>query len=166
MNKPSRRAVVRTGVWAVPAVATVAAAPAFAGSPGTPVTIESAGAGCKLPGKSYHNGKYWWGYRIYLTFDNSSSTDQVVVITGFNITGKTTTDLNPTVVTVPPGQSSRVFIVQSTDSSMRSATLNVTYTVDNEKGSAAVAIGCFKPCDCAKGQDPGDPNSGCTAPAC
>ena len=32
MNKPSRRAVVRTGVWAVPVVATAAAAPAFAGT--------------------------------------------------------------------------------------------------------------------------------------
>ena len=53
MNKPSRRAVVRTGVWAVPVVATAAAAPAFAGT-GTPppVIIVGVGAGCKLPGNS------------------------------------------------------------------------------------------------------------------
>ena len=51
MNKPSRRAVVRTGVWAVPVVATASMAPAFAGS-GTPppVTIDGVGAACKLPG--------------------------------------------------------------------------------------------------------------------
>ena len=32
MNKPSRRAVVRTGVWAVPVAAPAGAAPAFAGT--------------------------------------------------------------------------------------------------------------------------------------
>ena len=75
MNKPSRRAVVRTGVWAVPVVATAAAAPAFAGT-GTPppVTIGAVGRGCKLPGNSTDVYK---GYRMVLTFDNTSGTAQV-----------------------------------------------------------------------------------------
>jgi hypothetical protein len=53
MNKPSRRAVVRTGVWAVPVVGTAAAAPAFARTGEVPpVSIDGIGQGGTFPGKS------------------------------------------------------------------------------------------------------------------
>lgn len=51
-NKPSRRAVVRTGVWSVPAVAIATAAPAAANHSG-PVTIPlSSAIYWKCPGKA------------------------------------------------------------------------------------------------------------------
>jgi|tagenome__1003787_1003787.scaffolds.fasta_scaffold19166418_2 hypothetical protein len=50
MTRPSRRAVVRTGVWAVPVVATRAAAPAFAGRGAPrPLTVDRGSAACRLP---------------------------------------------------------------------------------------------------------------------
>ena len=159
MNKPSRRAVVRTGVWAVPVVATAAAAPAFAGT-GTPppVTIGAVGAACKLPGNSTDVYK---GYRMVLTFDNTSGTAQVITITDFKITGAVVTDFTPTTFTVPPGPSTQLFIITSTTSSQRSAV--VSYAVGGVPADPApVTFPKFDPCKCIpKDADPSDPNSNC-----
>src|SRR3954454_5773668 len=80
MNKPSRRAVVRTGVWAVPVVATAAAAPAFAGTDTPPpVVILGTGSGCKVSGGSGQGDPK--EYNMVITFDNTSQTNQDVTIT-------------------------------------------------------------------------------------
>jgi hypothetical protein len=159
MNKPSRRAVVRTGVWAVPAVAVAASAPAFAGT-GTPppVTIEGVGAACKLPGNSTDVYK---GYRMVLTFHNTSGTAQPIIVMGFTISGATTTDFSPTSFTVPVADSTKLFIVQSTTSSQRYA--SVTYQVDGQTVTTTVDFGSFAPCKCdPKDADPWDPASNCS----
>lgn len=159
MNKPSRRAVVRTGVWAVPVVATAAAAPAFAGT-GTPppVTIDGVGAACKLPGNSTDVRQ---GYRMVLTFHNTSGAALPVTITSFSISGAPTTDVTPKSLTVPNGDSTRVFIVQSSTSSQRAAT--VSYLVAGQSVSTVVDFGSFEPCKCTpKDADPRDPNSDCS----
>jgi hypothetical protein len=158
MKKPSRRAVVRTGVWAVPVVATAAAAPAFAGTNAPPpVTVDAVGAACKLPGSSTDVRK---GYRMVLTFHNTSGSPQAVVVTSFTISGAPTTDVTPKSFTVPNGISSRVFIVQSSTSSQRSAT--VSYLVNGQSRSTVVDFGSFNPCKCdPKDADPSDPNSDC-----
>jgi len=159
MNKPSRRAVVRTGVWAVPVVATAAAAPAFAGTGAPPpVTIDCVGAACKLPGNSTDVLK---GYRMVLTFLNTSASPEPVTITSFTISGAPTTDITPKSFTVPHGTSTRVFIVKSTTSAQRSAT--VSYLSAGQSKSVVVDFGSFDPCKCTpKGADPSDPNSNCS----
>jgi hypothetical protein len=159
MKKPSRRAVVRTGVWAVPVVATAAAAPAFAGtSTPCPVTVDAVGAACKLPGSSTDVRK---GYRMLLTFHNSSQSAQAITVTSFTISGAPTTQFTPKSFMVPPGTSTKVFIVQSTTSSQRAAT--VSYVVASQSTSVVVDFGSFNPCKCTpKGADPTDPNSDCS----
>jgi hypothetical protein len=160
MNKPSRRAVVRTGVWAVPAVATVAAAPAFAGS-GT-VTIDSTGAACKIPGESSHDETTYKGYRMVLTFHNPSGSAQNITITDFQITGATVSAFTPTAFAVPTGDSTKLFIVTSTTSSQRTAT--VTYAVDGVvQPPVVISFDSFNPCKCdPKDADPSDPASNCS----
>ena len=159
MQKPSRRAVVRTGVWAVPVVAAAAAAPAFAGtSTKPPVTVDGVGSGCKLPGESTDVIK---GYRMVLTFHNTSQSAQAVTVTSFSISGAPTTDFTPKSFMVPAGTSSKVFIVQSTTSSQRAAT--VSYLVAGQSSSVVVDFGSFNPCKCTpKDADPSDPNSDCS----
>jgi hypothetical protein len=87
MNKPSRRAVVRTGVWAVPAVATVAAAPAFASESNQPppITISSTGDVCKLPG----DGQHTKDYRFTLYFTNTTNTELCFVLGSFQFKDQT-----------------------------------------------------------------------------
>jgi hypothetical protein len=159
MKKPSRRAVVRTGVWAVPVVATAAAAPAFAGT-GTqpPVRVDAVGQGCKLPGNSTDVRN---GYRMVLTFDNTSGSMQPITVISLTISGAPTTDVTPKSFTVPAGTSTRTFIVQSTTSSQRTAT--ITYLVAGQARSTVVTFGSFEPCKCdPKDADPSDPNSDCS----
>jgi hypothetical protein len=164
MNKPSRRAVVRTGVWAVPVVATASMAPAFAGS-GTPppVTIDSTGTACKFPGRSTDVP---YGYRMTVTFENNSGVDQPIEIKSFDISGKTTTDINPTLFTVPGVQGQTVptpktFIVASSNSAQRYAT--ITYVVAGQVVVQVVDFGSFPPCKCdPKDADASDPNSNCS----
>jgi hypothetical protein len=159
MNKPSRRAAVRTGVWAVPVVATAAAAPAFAGTGDPPpVTIDGVGQACKLPGQSTD---VHYGYRMVLTFHNVSGSAQVVTIAKFESSGAKTTDITPTQFSVPKGDSTRVFIVQSSNSAQRNAT--VTYVVDGQTVSTVVAFDSFGPCKCEpKDADPTDPDCNCS----
>lgn len=159
MNKPSRRAVVRTGVWAVPAVAVAASAPAFAGTgEPPPVTIDGIGAACKLPGNSTDVYK---GYRMVLTFHNTTADAQPLTVLDFTISGAATTDFTPKSFTVPSGDSTKLFIVQSTTSSQRYAT--VTYLVDGQTISTVVDFQSFNPCKCdPKDADPWLPTSNCS----
>jgi hypothetical protein len=160
MNKPSRRAVVRTGVWAVPVVATAAAAPAFAGTgePPPPVTIDGIGQGCKFPGQST---EVPFGYRMTLTFHNTSGVSQPIVIVSFVISGKAATEVDPTSFTVPADDSTKTFVVQSTTSSQRFAT--VIYEVAGQTETTVVDFGSFPPCKCTpKGADVTDPNTNCS----
>lgn len=159
MNKPSRRAVVRTGVWAVPVVATAAAAPAFAGTGDPPVTIDGVGAACKLPGNSTDVYK---GYRMVLTFHNTSGSSQNITILDFKITGAAVSDFTPKTFMVPNGDTTKLFIVTSTTSSQRQAT--VTYAVDGvQQPPAVIGFPTFDPCKCTpKDADPSDPTSNCS----
>ena len=159
MNKPSRRAVVRTGVWAVPVVATAAAAPAFAGTgEPSPVTIDGVGQGCKFPGRSTDVA---YGYRMTLTLHNTSGTSQPVTVVAFTISGKPTTDVKPSSFSVPDGDSTKTFIVQSTTSSERFAT--VTYIVDGQTVTTSVDFDKFNPCKCDPNDaDASNPNSNCS----
>jgi hypothetical protein len=163
MNKPSRRAVVRTGVWAVPVVATAAAAPAFAGT-GTPppVTIDSVGAACKLPGHSTHDGATWYGYRMVVTFENNTASTQDATLLDFSINHKPTEGF-PTgsVLALAPGATPELFIVTSTESSQRTAT--ITYSVNGQTYTQTVTFPSFNPCKCdPKDADPSDPASNCS----
>jgi hypothetical protein len=160
MNKPSRRAVVRTGVWAVPVIATAAAAPAFAGSGSTPpVTIDSSGSGCKLPGKSTDTS---FGYRMVVTFNNTTGKTQNVTLLDLQMDGKPTQGFPVgRVLTLAPGRTPELFIVTSTSSSQAAAT--ITYSVNTQTSTMGVAFSRFNPCKCDPPQaDPTNPAANCS----
>ena len=131
MNKPSRRAVVRTGVWAVPVVATAASAPAFAGTEGPPpVTISATGAVCKDPGE----GQNTKDYEFTLFFTNTLGTAQTVHFASFVFKGKDNVPLDD--VEVPAGATNWAYVVKlfkfSNSSSNNVAV--VDYTVEATGG--------------------------------
>jgi hypothetical protein len=159
MNKPSRRSVVRTGVWAVPAVAVATSAPAFAGSTDNCTTdgkvcVEGTGTGCKLPGHSTHDGQTFYGYRMVVTFDNNTNADIDITLDDFTISGKSTQGFpTGTVLTLSPGGNPTLFIVTSSASSQRSAT--IFYTYNAVQFTATVSFDTFNPCKCdPKDADP------------
>jgi hypothetical protein len=102
-----------------------------------------------------------FGYRMTLTFHNISGGSQPITIVNFEISGKTTTDVDPRNFTVANGDSTKTFIVQSTTSSQRYAT--VTYIVDGQTVSTVVDFGSFAPCKCdPKDADASDLDSNCS----
>ena len=124
MNKPSRRAVVRTGVWAVPVVATAAVAPAFATVSCTDcVTITGFAGGCKMPGNP--RGK---SYAITLNVTNPGA-PQTMSIDGITVTGAPLVQECPTSFSVPSGNSQIViFVSDITNSQQKAATVTINYT--------------------------------------
>jgi hypothetical protein len=168
MNKPSRRAVVRTGVWAVPVVATATAAPSFAGTGGGGCTangdvcVSGVGTGCKLPGHSTHDGDTWYGYRMVVTFTNNTTTSAPVTLVDFSISGKPTQGFPVnSVLSLNPGANPQLFIVTSSASSQREAT--ITYQYQGVTYQQTVSFATFNPCQCdPKDADPSDPASNCS----
>jgi hypothetical protein len=123
MNKPSRRAVVRTGVWAVPVVATAAVAPAFAAASCSDcVTITGFAGGCKMPGKK--RGK---SYAITLNVTNPGP-PQTMTIAGIVVTGAPLVQECPESFLVPSGKSQiTIFVSDITNSQQKAATVTITY---------------------------------------
>lgn len=141
MNKPSRRAVVRTGVWSVPVVATAAAAPAFATVSNTEcVTITGCASGCKMPGKP--RGK---SYAITLHVMNSGQ-PQVLTIDHITVTGAPLVQACPTTFSVPKGPSRvTVFVSDLKNSQQKHATVSITYTSGGTTKQFAFPIDGFHP---------------------
>lgn len=172
MNKPSRRAVVRTGVWAVPAVTVAAAAPAFAtvsgGGCAGEVCLSGEGSSCKLPGHSTHDNTTWYGYRMKLTFFNDSGADQQVEVTSVDFSHGTQTVVSyggpytvpATCTTASGGCSDFILIVQSTNSAQHSA--DICFTAQGQSACVTVHFPTFNPCKCDKGADPTDPTANCS----
>src|SRR3954452_18371911 len=127
MNKPSRRAVVRTGVWAVPVVATVAAAPAFAATSGNPppVTIDAVGSVCKDPGE----GQNTKDYEFTLTFTNTTASSQTVLISNFNFKDRDNVP-DPASVVVPANTTmNQTFKLTNFDDSSSNPVATIMYSV-------------------------------------
>jgi hypothetical protein len=144
MNKPSRRAVVRTGVWAVPAVATVAAAPAFAATSGPPpVTIGAVGSVCKDPGE----GQNTKDYEFTLTFTNTTASSQTVLISNFNFKDRDNTPV-PASVIVPANTSmNQTFKLTNFDDSSSNPLATISYSVSGAAFTASVTFATpIKPC--------------------
>jgi hypothetical protein len=141
MNKPSRRAVVRTGVWAVPVVATAAAAPAFATVSCTDcVTITGFAGGCKLPGNP--RGK---SYAITLNVTNPGPA-QTMCIDGIVVTGAPLVQECPTCFDVPSGDSQIVIYVSDiTNSQQKAATVTINYTSHGSTQQFSFDINGFHP---------------------
>jgi hypothetical protein len=156
MNKPSRRAVVRTGVWAVPAVASVAVAPAFATSCTDCVTITGLVAGCKLPGNP--RGK---SYAIVLAVSNPSTTSTVNIDSiDIQVTGTPlqTATYCPDTFVVPPGDSQIiVYVSDLSNSQQKDANITVNYhSGANPEQSFPFTVNGFHPFNdnCPKDFDP------------
>lgn len=160
MNKPSRRAVVRTGVWAVPVVATASAVPAFAGS-GQTITITGVAASCKMPGEK--RGK---SYAVILNVTNAGTVAADLTITEIDVTitkGQQTTTVGfcpATFEDVPPGNSTiTVFLTDTITSQNKAATVDVFYTspVDSGTQTLEFLIDDFHPfgeAECSKDLEP------------
>jgi hypothetical protein len=141
MNKPSRRAVVRTGVWAVPVVAVAAAAPALATSGPPPVTITGLAGGCKLPGNP--RGK---SYAITLNITNSSSTPQAFSIDGVTVTGTPVGSACPNTFSVPSGNSQVTFYISDLQNSQqKDATVTISYESNGTPETFSFQINGFHP---------------------
>ncbi len=144
MNKPSRRAVVRTGVWAVPAVATVAAAPAFAATSGPPpVTIGAVGTVCKDPG----SGQNTKDYEFTVAFANTTASSQTVLINKINFKGKDNTPA-PASVVVPANSSlNQAFKLFKFSNSSSNPVATFYYSVSGTSCTATVTFGTpIHPC--------------------
>jgi hypothetical protein len=156
MNKPSRRAVVRTGVWAVPVVATASMAPAFAGSGTPPIEITGVAASCKMPGEQ--RGK---SYAIILNVTNSSTTDTLAItdIT-IKVTGAPVTSVAycPSTFSIPPGDSKiTVFVSDGINSQQKAADITIFYTSPQDQGTQTFTfhVDAFHPFgDCPKILEP------------
>jgi len=133
MNKPSRRAVVRTGVWAVPVVATASMAAAFAGPGVPPIEITGVVASCKLPvevrGKSY---------ALIFSVHNSSTTDALSITEiDITVTGAPVKQVAycPSTVTIPPGDSTlTVFVTDGINGQQKAADITIFYTSPLDSG--------------------------------
>jgi hypothetical protein len=138
MNKPSRRAVVRTGVWAVPVVATVAAAPAFAATSGNPppVTIDAVGSVCKDPGE----GQNTKDYEFTLTFTNTTASSQTVLISNFNFKDRDNVP-DPASVVVPANTTmNQTFKLTNFDDSSSNPVATIMYSVSGSSFTASVTF--------------------------
>jgi len=139
MNKPSRRAVVRTGVWAVPVVATASMAPAFAGSGTPPIEITGVAAACKMPGEQ--RGK---SYAIILNVHNSSTSDTLSITeVDIKVTGAPVTTIGycPSTFTIPPGDSQiTVFVTDGINSQQKAADITFFYTSPLDQGVQSFAF--------------------------
>jgi hypothetical protein len=153
MNKPSRRAVVRTGVWAVPVVATASMAPAFAGSGSPPIEITGVAAACKMPGVV--RGK---DYAIILNVHNSSTADTLTIdkIQVTIVKGQQTSTVGycPSTFAVPPGDSQiTVFVTDGITSQNKAADITVFYESPQDQGQQQFTfhVESFHPFgDCSK----------------
>lgn len=122
-NKPSRRAVVRTGVWAVPAVAMAASAPAFAGTGGGNTVVTAVAQKC--PGQSSQDDSTFWTTIVTLTF-----TDPVHSLVVAEATLNDNTWDNPPVMVSCDNNKVRYVVLQHDDSEHGGGT--VTYLVNNQ----------------------------------
>jgi hypothetical protein len=144
MNKPSRRAVVRTGVWAVPVVATAAAAPSFAGTDTPPpVTIGAVGLVCKDPGE----GQNTKDYEFTITFTNTTGSSQTALISNFSFKDRDNTPV-PASVTIPANSSlNQTFILTNFDDSSSNPLAVISYSVSGSSFTASVTFDTpIKPC--------------------
>jgi hypothetical protein len=156
MNKPSRRAVVRTGVWAVPVVATAAAAPSFAGTGTPPIEITGVAASCKLPGVV--RGK---SYALILNVTNSSTTDTLTITEiDIKVTGApvTTVAYCPSTFEIPPNISTlTVYVSDGINSQQKAADITIFYTSPQDTGTQSFTfhVDGFHPFgDCPKDLNP------------
>jgi hypothetical protein len=148
-------------------VATAAAAPSFAAASDGggctndgKVCVQGTGSGCKLPG---HSTDIFYGYRMVVTFTNNTTTDPLdVTLVSLEISGKPTTGFpTGTTLHLHPGDNPEIFIVQSSSSSQRTAT--ITYEYLDTFYTATVVFPNFAPCKCdPKDADPSDINSNCS----
>lgn len=136
----TRRTVATGAVWAVPAIAVGAAAPAMASSPPPPPVVTFTGAGCKLPGKSTD---YPWGYR--LTFTVTATAVDVITFLTVTAPGGAGELIAPTeAVALLPGDNEVEVTIGASNSANGTAT--ITWSSSGGAGVATAEITGFRPC--------------------
>ncbi len=135
----TRRTVVRSAAWTVPAVAIVAAAPAYATSEGGgPIPSTGTVGVCKFPGQSTDRP---WGYKITVPLKPGADASSIVI---------TSVTLNGTTMVVDGTQvvgNSLVVYVGSTNSADASGTVYLTYTAAGVTYDATFTYNGTPPCD-------------------
>lgn len=131
----SRRTLMKGAAWAVPAIALVSAAPAFAASGGGSLSL--SGGACKLPGNS--NAAYKDGYVFKLSAENTTKAEITVTVTsvtlgGVRLSSPVVLNLDPcdnlgTSFQVPANSSLPELAIIATNSNSANDTLVVSYTI-------------------------------------
>ena len=116
----------------------------------------------EIQGLRLGDGETFYGYRMVVTFENNTASTQTVTLLDFKISGKATQGFpKGSVLTLAPGPTPELFIVTSSASSQRTAT--ITYSVNQQTYTATVTFPDFNPCKCdPKDADPKDPASNCS----
>ena len=154
MSTPTRRTVVRTGAWAIPAVTTLAAAPAFAHYSGQQcVTVTAVGAACKKKTRedrtsaargSTTDGGSSSSNQYVVTLSFSACAAKCVTIVGWTMTSTAASSVSPRTVNLPSGTSTQTFTV--TESGTPGTTLTVSYSVDGHTYTSSVDLGTVGTC--------------------
>jgi len=81
----SRRTVVKGAAWAVPAITVASVVPAYAQSR-PPVFIDfDNSTACKIPGSSFSELCYDWGYVLWAVFENTTASSVTVKVNGISV---------------------------------------------------------------------------------
>lgn len=143
-----RRTLVAGTAWAIPAVAVVGAAPAFAASPvcvgGVCISVQEA---CKHPGEGQHDKEYHFTFK----FCNNGSQTLVLAVTAMSLLPKSGA---APVFTVPAGTGAELapggcftFTLHSTSSTnSANGVATLTYTINDTEFSAKVQADTLPPC--------------------
>lgn len=145
---PSRRTLVRGAAWSIPVVVAAGAAPAFAASPPPDVVNWQRSSACKMPGGSHKSLGYDKGYVLWSVFENPTSQDLQITVTGLVaggvplcLVGLADTAVNCTApigraFTVPAGGMREIGIYgnSSTNSSSTHVVVNYTYAYGGQAG--------------------------------
>ena len=136
----TRRAVVRTGAWAVPAIAAAATAPAYASvSQPCCVSLVGVASACRRRGchEPHHGASVPAGYTVSLQFDACECT--TIAVVAWDMTGTPAESVSPTTVELARGRSTHTFTVR--ESGVPATSLKLSYSVDGHVRTETVPLG-------------------------
>jgi hypothetical protein len=143
MTTSTRRAVIRTGAWAVPAVAAAATAPAYA-SVSQSCCVSLVGVVCACRDRACRGSRHGAPatYTVSLQFNACECTS--VLVLGWDMTGTSAESVSPRSVELGRGESTVSFTVR--EQGVPGATLTLSYSVDGQVRTDTVPLGLVGRC--------------------
>ncbi|MFV0462180.1 MAG: hypothetical protein ACK5MP_03130 [Nostocoides sp.] len=144
-----RRTLVAGTAWAIPAVAVVGAAPAFAGSP----TCDDTGICVGLAEACKHAAGGDKIYHLTFSFCNTTNTSAEVCVTALTLNTNGGGDPQPTFTipagsccTAEPNMCCEMTFESSQSGDTSQGTINIDYTVNGNTQTASITIPSLHPC--------------------